>query len=282
MPHMLKEALSGILSPEETEKVYSAFDQVGGIVIIKIPDSLESRKSVIAQAILGKIKTAKSVFAQVSAVQGDYRVRTIEFIAGENTTLADYKEHGCRFKVDVAKTYFSPRLSTERKRIADQVKDGETVVNMFAGIGTYSIVIARTNKTCRVYSIDSNLAAAEMCETNIRLNKVQDRVESLHGDAAKIIREKLVGQADRVIMPLPEKAREYVADAVLALKRGGGTVHYFAHVKADGRKSSAAAGLKDAQEAFSNFASRIGHVQVVREVGPRVYQVVADVSITGR
>ena len=279
---MLKEALSGILSPEETEKVYSAFDQVGGIVIIKIPDSLESRKFVIAQAILGRIKTAKSVFAQASAVQGDYRVRALEFVAGENTTLADYKEHGCRFKVDVAKTYFSPRLSTERKRIADQVKDGETVVNMFAGIGTYSIVIARTNKTCRVYSIDSNLAATDLCETNIRLNKVRDRVVSLHGDAAKIIREKLVGQADRVIMPLPEKAREYVADAVLALKPTGGTVHYFAHVKADSRKSSAAAGLKDAQEAFSNFASRIGHVQVVREVGPRVYQVVADVSITGR
>ncbi|HKX82465.1 MAG TPA: class I SAM-dependent methyltransferase family protein, partial [Nitrososphaera sp.] len=104
----------------------------------------------------------------------------------------------------------------------------------------------------------------------------------LHGDAAKIIREKLVGQADRVIMPLPEKAREYVADAVLALKSTGGTVHYFAHVKGDNRKSSAAAGQKDAQEAFSNFGSRISHIQVVREVGPRVYQVVADVSITGR
>lgn len=277
---MLKEVLSGVLSPEETSQVYSAFDQIGGIVIIKIPDSLESRKSVIAHAILAKIKTAKSVFAQASAVQGDYRVRALEFIAGENTTLAEYREHGCRFKVDVAKTYFSPRLSTERKRIADQVKDGETIVNMFAGVGTYSIVIARTNRTCKVCSIDSNLAAAELCETNIKLNKVLDRVESLQGDAAKIIREKLAGQADRVIMPLPEKAREYVTEAVLALRPAGGTVHYFAHVKADSRKSSAAAGLEDAQEAFSNFDSSIGHVQVVREVGPRIYQIVADVSIT--
>lgn len=280
MPHMLKEVLQSVLSPEETAQVYSAFDQIGSIVIIKIPDALIHKKGVIAQAILDNIKTAKSVFAQVSAVQGDFRVRDLEYLAGDNITITEYKEHGCRFKVDVAKAYFSPRLSTERQRIAEMVQDGETIVNMFAGVGTYSIVIARANKTCRIYSIDSNSAAAELCEINARLNKVSDRVESICGDAAKVIKDRLAGTADRVLMPLPERAREFVDDAVIALKPDGGIVHYFAHVKAENKKASQAAGLAEASEAFSKHDHDLKEVRVVREVGPRLYQIVADVSVS--
>jgi tRNA (guanine37-N1)-methyltransferase len=280
MPHMLKQVLGNILTTDEASQVYSAFDQIGEIVIIKIPEPLAHKKVLIAQAILDNIKTAKSVFAQTSAVQGDFRVRGLEFLAGNNTTVAEYKEHGCRFKVDVAKTYFSPRLSTERKRIADMVQDNEIVVNMFAGVGTFSILIAKTNKTCIVYSIDSNRAAADLCAVNVKLNKVEDRVRSICGDAAKIIKDDLGGIADRVIMPLPERAKEYVSDAVHALKSSGGTVHYFAHVQASNRKESKVAGLEDARKAFSGYNFEVRHVQVVREVGPRLYQNVADVSIT--
>lgn len=277
---MLKEVLGSVLPPEEASQVYSAFDQIGEIVIIKIPEPLAQKKAVIARAILDNIKTAKSVFAQVSAVQGDFRVRNLEFLAGERTTTTEYREHGCRFKVDVAKTYFSPRLSTERKRIADLVKDNEIIVNMFAGVGTYSIVIAKANRTCMVYSIDSNSAASELCAVNARLNKVHERVESIYGDAATVIRERLAGTADRVLMPLPERARDFVREAVAALKAGGGTVHYFAHVKALNRKESKEAGHRDAEEAFSGYDHEISRIQVVREVGPRVYQIVADVSIS--
>src|SRR5213594_4706836 len=201
MPHMLKQVLGSILSQEETAQVYSAFDQIGDIVIIKIPDELMPKKKLIADAILGNVKTAKAVFAQVSPVRGDYRVRDLEFIAGENRTITEYREHACRFKVDIAKTYFSPRLSTERQRIAAMVGENETIVNMFAGVGTYSVVIAKANKTCRVYSIDSNSAASELDRINAKLNKVQDRVFSICGDAVEVIEASLAGQADGVLMP---------------------------------------------------------------------------------
>ena len=260
-------------------QVYSAFDQIGTIVVIKIPDALADKKLVIAQAILDSIKTAKSVFAQVSAVQGDFRVRDLEFLAGENTTLTEYREHGCKFRVDVAKTYFSPRLSTERLRISEMVQDSESIVNMFAGVGTYSIVIAKANRTCRVYSIDSNAVAAELCAVNAKLNKVQDRVESICGDAAKVVKDRLSGIADRVLMPLPEHAREFVNEAVLALKPEGGTVHYFAHVRAENKKAGRDLGLADAKDAFSAYNHNIKDTRIVREVGPRLYQVVADVTI---
>lgn len=278
MPHMLKNILSNILSSDEVSQVYSAFDQIGDIVIIKIPNELMPKKKYIADTILAHVKSAKAVFAQVSPVKGDYRVRRLEFVAGENRTITEYKEHGCRFKVDVAKTYFSPRLSTERLRIANMVGEGETIVNMFAGVGTYSILMARMNKTCKVYSIDSNAVAAELCEANAKLNKVQDRVVSIHGDAGEVIKDKLAGQADRVLMPLPESAKEFVDSAVLALKKKG-VVHYFIHIRADNKKTSQELGLQDAHNAFVKYNHVVQQVRVVRGVGPRIYQIVADVSV---
>lgn len=278
MPHMLKNILSNILSSDEVSQVYSAFDQIGDIVIIKIPNELMPKKKFIADTILAHVKSAKAVFAQVSPVRGDYRVRNLEFIAGENRTITEYREHGCRFRVDVAKTYFSPRLSTERLRIANMVGEGETIVNMFAGVGTYSILMARMNKTCKVYSIDSNAVAAELCEANAKLNKVQDRVVSIHGDAGEVIKDKLAGQADRVLMPLPESAKEFVDSAVLALKKKG-VVHYFIHIRADNKKTSKNLGLQDAHKAFVKYNHIVQQVRVVRGVGPRIYQIVADVLV---
>src|SRR5919199_2375255 len=278
MPHMLKNVLSSILAPDEVAQLYSAFDQIGDIIIIKIPDELIPKKKLIADMVLANVKNAKAVFAQISPVRGDYRVRDLEFVAGENRTITEYREHGCRFKVDVARTYFSPRLSTERRRIASMVGEHETIVNMFAGVGTYSILMAKMNKSCRVYSVDSNNVAAELCKVNARLNKVEDRVISICGDAAKVIKDKLAGQADRVLMPLPERAKEFIDSAVLALKKKG-TVHYFVHIKAESKKASLELGLQDVNNAFTKYDHDVQKIRVVREVGPRIYQIVVDIFV---
>jgi len=275
---MLKNTLSNILSSDELSQVYSAFDQIGDIIIIKIPDDLMPKKKLIADTILDRVKAAKAVFAQISPVKGDYRVRNLEFVAGDNRTITEYKEHGCRFKVDVANTYFSPRLSTERLRIANMVREGETIVNMFAGVGTYSILMAKLNKRCKVFSIDSNVVAAELCKENAKLNKVQDRVISIHDDAARAIQNELAGQADRVLMPLPERAKEFINSAVLALNKEG-IIHYFSHIRADNKKTSQELGLQDAHKTFVEYNHIVQQVRVIRGVGPKVYQIVADVSV---
>lgn len=280
MPRMLKQILDGVLTTQESARLYSAFDQIGDIVIIKIPNDLNVKKEVISKAILANIKTANIVFAQTSPVRGEYRVRDLELLAGDNRTITEYKEHGCRFKVDVAKTYFSPRLSTERLRIAKMVRDNETIVNMFAGVGTFSIIIAKMNKTCKIYNIDSNLVANELDKINVKLNKVQDRVTSISGNAAEVITQQLIGQADRVLMPLPERAKEFIKPAVLALRaQSGGIIHYFAHIKADNKRICQELGFIDTCNAFKGYDCKILNLRIVREVGPRIYQIVADVAI---
>jgi tRNA (guanine37-N1)-methyltransferase len=280
MAPVLKTILKEILQPEEISKLYSAFDIIGSIIIIKIPDSLNSKKQIIADTILMNFKSAKSVFAQTSAVQGDYRIRRLEHLAGDNSVITEYKEHGCRFKVDVTKTYFSPRLSTERMRISNMITDNETITNMFAGVGTYSILIAKNNKSCKVYSIDSNPVANELALINAKLNKVQGQVVPICGDAREVIIRQLKGTSTRVLMPLPEKAKEFVDFAVLALKESGGMVHYFAHVKASSKKLALVNAALDVKYAFINHDYKIVSTRVVREVGPRLYQTVSDIIVS--
>src|SRR3989338_9740620 len=190
---MLKKALDGILSEEESLELFSAFDQIGEIIIVRIPDSLLSKKKMIGETLLENVHPAKSVFYQATPVEGDFRTRNLEILAGVDNTETEYKEYGCRFKVDVEKAFFSPRLSTERDRIAELVQDGEIVINMFGGVGMFSIIAAKRKK-CTVYNIDINPIAAKLCEKNIKLNKLVGRVVSIHGDAAKIIEEQFRDQ----------------------------------------------------------------------------------------
>ena len=114
MTKMLKRVLQDVLSEEENEQLISAFDQIGDIIIVRIPDSLISKKQIIGKTLLEQVSTANSVFYQSSPVEGDFRTRQLEVIAGEDKTQTEYKENGCRFIVDVEKAFFSPRLSTER------------------------------------------------------------------------------------------------------------------------------------------------------------------------
>ena len=282
MAHILKTILKNVLPPEDISKLYSAFDIVGSIIILKIPDSLNSRKHIIADTILMNIKSAKSIFAQTSAVQGDYRLRTLEYLSGVNCTTTEHREHGCRFKVDVSKTYFSPRLSTERMRISKMIADNEIITNMFAGVGTYSILIAKNNKTCKVYSIDSNPIANEFALVNAQINKVRERVIPICGDAREVIAKQLRGTSTRVLMPLPEKAKEFVDFAVMALKEKKGMIHYFAHIRATSKKLALDNAALDIKYAFINHDYRIASTRVVREVGPRMYQTVSDIIVTDK
>jgi tRNA (guanine37-N1)-methyltransferase len=280
MTKMLKELLQERLDRTELEKLSSSFDIIGTIAIIKIPESLASKRKLIADALIEEIRPVKSVFCQVSAIEGEYRLRKLELISGENSPITVYKEHGCTFKVDVINTYFSPRLSTERLRIAQLTEPNEVVVNMFGGVGTFSIIISRYNKSAKVYSIDSNPIAIDMCRQNIEINKLRGNVFPVLGDAEQEIHKGLKGIAKRVLMPLPEKAKDFVDAAISSLENGTGMIHYFCHVGADNKKAAVQNGIIDTSESFSKFDHTIRNVRVVREVGPRFYQIVSDVMVT--
>ncbi|HXU96345.1 MAG TPA: class I SAM-dependent methyltransferase family protein [Candidatus Nitrosotalea sp.] len=274
---MLKHAMNGILTEAEAEELYGAFDQIGNIIILRIPDSLLSKRKIIGEVLLEKVKTAKSVYFQSSPVEGDYRIRKVELLAGEDKTETEYKEHGCRFKIDVEKTFFSPRLSTERERIADLIKEGETIINMFGGVGMFSIVAAKKKK-CHVYNIDINPDAARLCSENILLNKLKGTVESIEGDAAKIIEERLRETGDRVLMLLPERSDEFLNSAIQSAKKNA-ILHYYCHIHAE-KKEYVSSLASQHFLSVVNVKSEVLGAKIVRPVGPRFYQAVVDAVIS--
>ncbi|MEM2673367.1 MAG: class I SAM-dependent methyltransferase family protein, partial [Candidatus Bathyarchaeia archaeon] len=229
----LKDRLIGHVEPSELKLLYKSFDIIGDIAVIKIPEALKDKSKLIADAVMQVNKSVRVVLCQVSPVSGELRLRELNWLLGEKRTETIHREHGCLFKVDLAKCYFSPRLSYERMRIAKQVKPGEVIVNMFAGVGCFSIIIAKHSRAEKVYSIDINPDAVQYMQLNTVLNKVENVVEPIEGDSKEVIESRLQDVADRVLMPLPLKAYEYLDCAVMALKPAGGVIHYydFEHAK---------------------------------------------------
>jgi len=281
MAKLLREHLAGKFEDWELNLLQGSFDVVGDIAIVKIPDDLKHRAKEIAEAIMQSNSHIKTVLNQVSPVSGDFRLRRFELVMGEKKTETIHKEHGCLFKVDLEKCYFSPRLSFERARIARQVKPSEVVVNMFAGVGCFSIVIAKKSEARRAYSIDINPWAIKYAEENVRLNRVEHIVKPILGDAKRVIEEKLRNVSDRVLMPLPEKAYEYADFALMALKPSGGIIHYYDFVHAGKNENP----VHKVEEKISHKFSLLGvdfevySGRIVRTIGPRWFQIVLDIKI---
>lgn len=279
MSRNLREALKGQLTTEELKQLGRAFDIVGNIAVVKLPEKLLPKKHLIGEALMQVHHHVRTVLRQTSAVRGEFRTRELELIAGEPETETMYHESGCNFKVDLAKVYFSPRLAHERLRIAQLVKPGEIVANLFAGVGSYSVVIAKQGQASRVYSIDKNPAAFNYMCTNIRINKVGDRVVPILGDAREVAEARLKGKADRVLMPLPELAREFFDVALLALKPEGGVVHFYDFGEEPELFKPSLEFARAAAAAKRRKVELLGN-RAIRSYAIRVYHVVLDLEIS--
>ncbi len=275
----LAELLANQIPHGLLDKLPRALDTIGDIAIIEIPPELNAYASLIGEAVLKTHRNMRTVLAKAGAVSGTYRLRELAVIAGEPRTNTVHKEHGCRYYVDAAKAYFSPRLSHEHNRVASMVQAGETVVDLFAGVGPFSVLIAKNNEAVKVYAVDINPDAVELLKRNIRLNRVENRVFPVIGDARQIVEDKLLGVADRVIMNLPEKAIEFVDAACKATKPTGGIVHFYGFIR---RPDS----IENMQSRFSETVEKAGrkveHVlfaKTIRETAPYEWQAVLDAKI---
>jgi len=222
VPRSLKDYLKGRIDTQKIDEIRSSFDIIGNIVILEIPEDLEGHKNLVGEAAL-KFTKRKAVFRKKSEIKEIIRTRELEHLAGEDVSETIHQEFGCKLMLDVKKVYFSPRLATERKRVADQVKDCEIIVDMFAGVGPFPILIAK-NHDVKIYAIDINPEAYKYIKKNIGLNKIQGEIIPLLGDAREVLKDKNI-KADRIIMNLPGTAFEFL-DAAFDTIKDGGIIHY--------------------------------------------------------
>ena len=243
---------------------------IGDIAIVKLRPGSEGKEGEVAEAILAEMKNVRCVYGQEGGIEGEFRLRKLRHLGGEERTTTVHRENGLRLKLDVETCYFSPRLSTERLRIADQVGEGERVLNMFAGVGPFSILIA---KKTRVWSCELNEAAFAYHLENNRLNKVEGRVEMIRADAFDLPNYVEGVAFDRILMPHPSRSNEFLPVALSVLEAGG-VVNYYRHVSGKDEEEAEAA-LRREVEAVAP-GTVVSAVRRVRLIGPRFIELEAD------
>lgn len=216
----LKEYLVGKIPSNLIEFVPGSFDVVGDIAIFnEMPSEIKKFEKKIALALMDLNKNVKVVCKKTRKYSGKFRTMKLMILAGEKRKETMHNENGCRFLLDVEKVYFSTRSGTERARIASLINPNENVLIMFSGCGPYTVQMAKKAK--HVVSIEANPVGHKYEVKNIELNKIKNAT-SLKGDVKKVI-PKLKAKKesfDRIIMPLPKTAIEFIPDALKVAKKG--------------------------------------------------------------
>jgi len=267
--HLEQCALRPRLQPPH-KRLGIRYDVIGDIAIIDWFDGILAA----AKELLETRRDIKVVLAAVSGVGGEYRLKDLVFVAGETRTETVHKEYGSRLQLDVASVYFSPRLATERHRIAELGRSSETAVDMFAGVGPFTILLAK--KVKKGIAFEKNPDAFRCLQKNIELNRLHN-VEAYFGNT-KDLAPRFRGVADRVIMNLPHSAFNFLCDAVAMLSGSGGFIHYY-DVKPENEFPCTIERVRDAVERFDRVVEEI-RLNKVRSYAPRQYHIALDVKIS--
>jgi len=271
----LEGLLGKTLFPAELLLVKNSFDLIGDIAVLQVPPELEPKEKIIADALMQVHRNIRVVCKKSGIVSGEFRILPVEIILGEKRTETAHKEHGCLYRLDISKAFFTPRLATERMRIAIQCKPKETVVDMFAGVGPFSILIAKKSGA-KVFAIDLNADAHRYLVENIRLNKLEENVTPILGDAKKVCSTKLKNRADRIIMNLPKHAFGFFPAALNCLKQKGVIHYHFFAREAD--KAAHIEKLKLVAEK-KGCSFKVLALKKVRQIAPREWNWAVDIRI---
>lgn len=265
-----------------------SWDIIGDLIIFEIEkDKIRAFTpflSILGEAFLTIFPFIKGVFMKSGEIEGRFRLRPIKFIAGENRTLTIHKENGCKFKVDIGKAFFTPRLVTERARITYLIKKHPfPIIDMFSGVGSFIIQIV---KYCNVegLAIDINPAAIQLCKHNVRLNKLENFIKIFQGDAAKVktilysfpILERSL---KHLLMNLPEHSLDYLPAAISLLNETGGWIHIY---QFNGGPDPIHEAIQNAENILNKFWTEnycIKHSTIVKPSAPRRFMTALNIEL---
>lgn len=268
----LRERFKDSLCEAEKTHLPSGWQILGDIIIVSIPEILEGKKIMVAEALLSMYPKCRSVVRDFG-IEGQFRQPKRELLLGDGTETV-HKENGCLFKQDVTKVMYSKGNLEERKRMS-RLGNGEIIVDMFAGIGYFSIPMAVHSRPRKIISIEINPESFAYLEENIRLNQVEDIISPICGDCSKLTPE---GTADRVLMGYVGTTHYYLEPAIKALKNSGGFLHYHETVPEKLAKTRPKERVKKAAEALGKKI-KILEIRRIKKYSPGVLHVVVDARI---
>ena len=271
----LKESLKNRLTKKQLVLVPSSYDMVGDLAIFSdIPKELKNKEKLIAETLLSLHKNIKVVLKKTKKYSGKFRTPKLKLIAGEKRKETELRENNVRLKLNPEKAYFSVRLATERKRITEQIKNNEEILVLFSGIGPYPLVIAKNKKPKIIYSVEINPYACEYQKENILLNKINN-IRLFKGDVRKIV-PKLKKRFDRILMPLPRGAEDYLHLAIKAAKKNS-IIHFYDFLHEDEFNKAKEKINKACKKAKKKY--KILNLVKCGHFGPGIYRICVDFKI---
>ena len=196
------------------------WEYVGDIVIVRMDPRCDPYKEMIGR-VYAEVLGAKTVCADVRGVSGEFRQPSMEIIYGTETESVRL-ENGIRYGFDVTKVMFASGNTDERMRMRQLDCSGETVVDMFAGIGYFTLPLAKYSGARRVFACEKNPESYEFLCRNIKDNELQDKVIPILSDNRNLLGKHF---ADRILMGYVQTTSEFVPKA-LSMIRPGGIIHY--------------------------------------------------------
>ena len=258
------------------------FEIIGSILIIR--DSANDRvMKKFAEDKMQKHPYIKTVLLQTTKIQGQKRTRELKFLLGDKNFETIHREHGNQYFLNLLDTFFSPRLSFERQRIASLVKENEIILNFFAGVGPFSIAIAKKQKNCVIHSIEINERSCNYMKKNIELNNCEDIIIVYCGDAFNIVPHKFLNSTNRVLLPLPLESKRSLPLALKCLEDGKGTIHW----QITDHLSSKSVDLNGVSRSIEEILVRekisieysISKHRVIRWIAPHIAHIAIDIEL---
>lgn len=255
-----------------------AYDSFGKTALFKFPRGLKlAEKKRFARVFLSENSSFSTILEKIDKIKGRLRKQATNYLAGEKTKEILYYENNCVFRFNIDGTYFSPRLSNERKELSTLIKGKKKVLVMFGGIAPYAVVIAKKCKSCDVTSVEVNRAASKYAKLNVQLNKLKN-IEIVQGDVKKVmpcfVKTKI--KFDVIVMPRPKLKESFLKEAFSVAKKG--TIVYYYDFCAEDMIGSVVKKVQD-EAAKCKKKIKILNFKKAGDIGPHYLRVRIDFQI---
>ncbi|RLF38072.1 MAG: class I SAM-dependent methyltransferase family protein [Thermoplasmata archaeon] len=267
----IKEKISNFIPENLVDLLPKKWEKIGDVLVLKLKKELDPFAETIAKT-YAEVLNCKSVLQEIGGIKGIYREPQVRLIYGSKNTETLHVENGIKYSLDPSKLMFSSGNMSERIRMSKLNCRDEVVVDMFAGIGYFSLPIAVYCNPRMVYAIEKNpLAFRYLCK-NITLNRVNDRVEPILGDNRCVTPK---GVANRVIMGYLNKTHEFLPIALESLKSKG-IIHFHCLCPRDKFPDYV---MDKIRGYLSEKEFEVVYKKVVKSYAPGIDHVVLDIKV---
>jgi tRNA wybutosine-synthesizing protein 2 len=268
-------SVSSFIPPEWLRSLPDRWEKIGSVVTIKVPRELLAFKEIIGKAYAEGLGCTTTL-NDTGGIRGMYREPVVEVIYGPSQTETIHVENGIRFMIDPQLLMFSSGNMEERRRMASVASSDDTVVDLFAGIGYFSLPIAVYGKPKRVVACEINPVAYRYLCKNVVLNHVTHIVEPCFGDNRVVAPRQC---ATRVILGYLHNTWDFLPVAFQCLRGMVGMLHYHELVPVENIPSQPLSHIQSVAEGFDRQVELV-RVQEIKSYAPRITHVVLDVRIT--